>query len=438
MSSPPSTGAEPESGKSLAISLRERLLLNDGWRFHRGDPAGNTANLDYDVRPVVEGHRDDVPADSTPQEAARIASDSQQFLKPWILPTGNGFIGDPAKRYVRPAGDPGRDVPFAHADYDDHAWTSVTLPHDWAIAGPFITTGGGGGMGRLPTAGIGWYRRKLEISAKDAGKKIYLDVEGAMSYAVVWFNGQLVGGWPYGYSSWRVDLTPYAKFGEVNQLAVRLDNPPESQRWYPGAGLYRNVWLTKTQPLHVSQWGTFVTTPEVSREKATIRLEVSIDNHAPAEIRATVVTAIYELDESGRHDARPVANFAPQTVRIAGRGVTTTAAELTLPNPKLWGPPPTQTPHRYVAITEVFDGEVRCDRYETRFGIRELHFDSSLGIQVNGEHVRIKGLIFIMILALWVRRLMCAPPSANWKCCARWAAMRCACRTIRPLRSFSS
>ena len=131
------------------------------------------------------------------------------MLKPWILPTGNDFIKDPAKRHVRPAGDPGGDVSYVRADFDDRAWQPVTLPHDWAIAGPFLTEGNHGGMGRLPSWGIGWYRRSLDIPAADAGKSIFLEVDGAMSYAVVWLNGRLVGGWPYGYASWRVDLTPY-------------------------------------------------------------------------------------------------------------------------------------------------------------------------------------------------------------------------------------
>ena len=101
-------------------------------------------------------------------------------------------------------------------------------------------------MGRLPSWGVAWYRKKLNIPAADAGRSIFLDVDGAMSYATVWVNGRIAGGWPYGYASWRVDLTPYIVPGEVNQLAIRLDNPPSSSRWYPGGGIYRNVWLTKT------------------------------------------------------------------------------------------------------------------------------------------------------------------------------------------------
>ena len=154
---------------------------------------------------------------------------------------------------------------YVQTDFDDSSWRSVNLPHDWAIEGPFFTNCGvGGGMGRLPSPGIGWYRKKLDIPASDAGKSIFLDVDGAMSYATVWLNGHLVGGWPYGYASWRVDLTPYVVPGGENQLAIRLDNPPDSSRWYPGGGIYRNVWLTKTPPVHVGQWGTYLTTPEVS------------------------------------------------------------------------------------------------------------------------------------------------------------------------------
>src|SRR5690606_18474672 len=184
-------------------------------------------------------------------------------LKPWILPTANPFIKDPAHRHTRPEKAWEGNVPYVQLNYDDSDWRKLDLPHDWAIEGPFITTGGGGGMGRLPSAGVGWYRRKFDLAATDAGKRIILEVDGAMSYAAVWINGQLVGGWPFGYASWQLDLTPYVSFERTNQISIRLDNPPASSRWYPGAGIYRNVWLTKVAPVHVGQWGTFVRTPEV-------------------------------------------------------------------------------------------------------------------------------------------------------------------------------
>src|SRR5690606_36035904 len=123
-----------------------------------------------------------------------------------------------------------------------------------------------------------WYRKKLDIPSEDIGKSIFMEVEGAMSYAMVWLNGTLVGGWPYGYNSWQLDLTPHIRYGEENQLAIRLDNPNHSSRWYPGAGIYRNVWLIKTHPVHISQWGTYVTTKEVSASSATVNLELTVDN----------------------------------------------------------------------------------------------------------------------------------------------------------------
>ena len=151
---------------------RERIPINDGWRFTHDDPPGTTTNLLYDVRPEFEERRDDTPADARPQDAVRADAGTQPVLKPWILPTANPLIRDPARRHVRPPGNPGGDVPYVQADFDDSSWQPVTLPHDWAIAGPFILTGNVGGMGRLPSWGIGWYRRQLDIPATDAGKSI--------------------------------------------------------------------------------------------------------------------------------------------------------------------------------------------------------------------------------------------------------------------------
>jgi beta-galactosidase len=375
-----------------AFAARERLLLDDGWRFQSGDPAGNTVELRYDVRPEIGQRRDDGPADARPEEAARIAAGSAAVLKPWILPTGNAFIKDPARRHVRPAGDPGSTVPYVQADFDDRAWAAVTVPHDWAIAGPFIKTGDVGGMGRLPSWGIGWYRRKLDLAAADAGKSIFLEIDGAMSYATVWLNGRLVGGWPYGYSSWRVDLTPYVVPGGENQLAIRLDNPPASARWYPGGGLYRNVWLTKTAPIHVDQWGTYVTTPEVSAAAATVSLEVTLANRSRASARVTVATEVYALDAAGARTGGAVARFAPAELDLGAGDGASTRGVIRIDSPRLWGPPPTQTPHRYVAVTHVTQGGELLDTYETRFGIRELKFDPARGLLVNGEHIPFRGV----------------------------------------------
>ncbi len=216
----------------------------------------------YDERPVVTEGNDNKVADTRPSESD-LAHSSDSVLKKWILPTANDFINDTARHHQRPAGNPGNDFPFVQNSFNDEAWEQVSLPHDWAIKGPFYEGPKpevGGGMGRLPGQGVAWYRRKLTMTETDKGKSIYLDIDGAMSYAMVWLNGNLVGGWPYGYNSFRLDLTPYLKFGGDNQLAIRLDNPNQSSRWYTGGGLYRNVWLTKLAPVHVAQWGTFIRT----------------------------------------------------------------------------------------------------------------------------------------------------------------------------------
>jgi beta-galactosidase len=375
-----------------AQAPRERILLDTGWRFHMGDPEGVGNTLDYDVRPQLAQSEDGKDADTRPQQAEQIAA-TRAVLKPWILPTANPLIPDAARHHARPPGDPGHDVSFVQASYDDSHWQAVTLPHDWAIAGPFITEGPHGGMGRLPSWGVGWYRRTLDIAASEAGRSVFLDLDGAMSYATVWLNGHLVGGWPYGYNSWRVDLTPYVTFGGKNQLAIRLDNPPESARWYPGGGLYRNVWLTTAAPLHIAQWGTWASASDVSAQAATINLRVSVDNDSRENAKVFVDTEIFDLDEAGIASGAAVARIGRARLDVAaGRRGAHVDTATRIDNPRLWGPPPNQHPNRYVAITTLTRNNRVIDRYETRFGIRTLHFDPQEGLQVNGERVPLHGV----------------------------------------------
>jgi beta-galactosidase len=386
------SGAAISTTVDAADAPRERISINAGWRFHKGDPADPATTLDYDVRPEIGASKDGKDADSRPEEAARLAATPRKVLKPWILPAGNAFIRDAARRYQRPAGNPGGDVSFVQAGFDDSVWQQVNLPHDWAITGPFLVEGPYGGMGRLPSWGIGWYRKQIDIPVSDKGRSLFLDIDGAMSYTTVWLNGHLVGGWPYGYNSWRVDLTPYVTPGGTNQLAIRLDNPPESARWYPGGGLYRNVWLTKTDPVHVAHWGTRVTTPEVSKSAATIELEVAISNDTPTTAAVRVATEIYALDAAGAKTGRAVARIAPVSANVAAGSNETLRGMATIRNPRLWGPPPTQQPQRYVAVTSLLRGDSVIDRYETYFGIRSVKFDPQQGVLINDERIVLKGV----------------------------------------------
>ncbi|MEP7142327.1 MAG: beta-galactosidase GalB [Ferruginibacter sp.] len=373
-------------------AARNRISINEGWKFmyYTSEPD----KLIYDERPEVTSHNDNVVADTRATDSV-LAKTSEKSFKKWILPTANEFIKDPAKHHQRPAGNPGGDFPFVQYNFDDKDWQNITLPHDWAIRGPFYAGNKsvvGGGMGRLPSQGIAWYRRKLDITAGDGGKSVYLDMDGAMSYAMVWLNGNLVGGWPYGYNSFRLNLTPYMKPGGHNQLAIRLDNPNNSSRWYPGGGIYRNVWLTKVNPAHVAQWGTFITTREVSASSATIDLAVDIENKSNNDQPIKVVSTLYTLNDQHKHTANKVAVFDASVLTIAAGKKLNFKNSVVVKNPLLWGPPPEQKPNLYLAVTQVYANGKLVDEYETRFGIRLVKFDPIAGLLVNGKRLRVQGV----------------------------------------------
>jgi beta-galactosidase len=377
-----------------SAQTREKILINEGWRFYKYDSASKADNLIYDVRPEITDKTENKVADAKPTEAVE-AEASQNVLKAWILPSANAFIKDPQKRHVRPDGNPGSDIPFVQGNFDDKNWENIDLPHDWAIKGPFQKgwdSEVGGGMGRLPINGVAWYRKKLDITASDKGKSIILEVEGAMSYAMVWLNGKLVGGWPYGYNSWQLDLTPYVVPGGENQLAIRIDNPNYSARWYPGAGIYRNVWLIKTNAVHVGQWGTYITTNNVSKTSATINLAVTIDNNTAKDAEVEITTQIFALDSLLHKAGNAVASFSSVKSNIKAGENTKIESNVELKNPRLWGPPPTQQPNLYVAVTTLNQSGKPIDQYETRFGIRSIEYNPNKGILVNGEHIQIKGV----------------------------------------------
>ncbi|MCJ7446813.1 MAG: DUF4982 domain-containing protein [Bacteroidales bacterium] len=368
---------------SAQLSPRQRISINNEWRFTKGDPA-DAMDLSYDFRPAIKqsGINDLSPV----PEAAQ----TQNIIKTWILPSGNDFTTSASKKAVRPEGNPGGNVSYVQSDFDDSKWDLVNLPHDWAIGGPFIREGGGG-MGRLPSPGIGWYRRKISISSEDLEKSIFLDVDGAMSYATVWLNEKLVGGWPYGYASWRLNLTPYIKTGE-NQLVIRLDNPPNSSRWYPGGGIYRNVWLVKTSAVHIGQWGTYVKTRSSSGTNAEIELSVTVDNDSKSMVNATLSSEFFMLNNYGRKTGNAVVKTDPVELQIPPGGKSTSTKTVNIANPRLWGPIPNQKPNRYVVVTTVRIGGEIIDSYQTLFGIRTIRFDPIAGLFVNNEQIEIQGV----------------------------------------------
>ncbi len=283
------------------------------------------------------------------------------------------------------------------AGHDDADWETVRVPHDWAITGPFDrahdiqriakkqadvetdVTEITGRTGGLPHVGVGWYRKRVHVPADAAGRRVRLEIDGAMSRSRVYCNGRLVGEWPYGYSSFAFDVTDAIQPGADNLIAVRLENKDHSSRWYPGAGLYRHVRLVLLHPVHVAHWGTYVTTPAISAASATVNLETTVENHGPA-TAVTLQTVV--RDAAGR----AVASGAT-TQRVAGRGVFEQG--FTVAEPQRWMP---GQPNLYSIITEVVvDGTV-VDSQETPLGLRTLVFDPDRGFFINGRSMKLNGV----------------------------------------------
>ncbi|MGK9477003.1 beta-galactosidase GalB [Melioribacter sp. OK-6-Me] len=373
--------------------VREKILLNNDWRFYKYEAIENADSLIYDIRPAIKEYKDDNPADAIPTEAAKIES-PKSVLKFWILPTGNEFLYDNSKHYKRPDGNPGKDFPFVQLNYDDSNWEKINLPHDWAIKGPFLEGEDaevGGGMGRLPIHGVAWYRKKIFIPHSDSAKQIYLDIDGAMSYAMVWINGYLAGGWPYGYNSFRINVTPYIDFGKDNIIAIRLDNPPKSSRWYPGAGIYRNVWLVKTNRIHIAHWGTFITTNYINKNRAEVDIRTKIDNNSNEKVYIDIIHEIYAVNRSGYKIDSLIASSVIRKVEIEPNTSHIDKSSIKINNPKLWGVPPTQTPNLYLSEIKLLKDGKLIDNYSTKFGIRKLEFNPEKGILLNDELIKIKG-----------------------------------------------
>lgn len=269
---------------------------------------------------------------------------------------------------------------------NDGTWQPLTLPHDWAITGPFRIELDGA-TGKLPWKGIGWYRKHFVVPATDAGKQIFVDFDGAMANAKIWLNGKYVGTWPYGYTSFRMDLTPFIQPGKENVLAVRLDTENWDSRWYPGAGIYRHVWLVKTNPVHVDHWGTFITTPQITDKSALVNIAVTVRNQSEKAITANVLTTLFELDATNR-PTKKVAVMKETVVEVNGSENKMAESQVNVANPKRWN---IETPNRYVAQTTISINGKIIDTYHTPFGIRTLEFTARNGFLLNGKRVEIKG-----------------------------------------------
>lgn len=267
--------------------------------------------------------------------------------------------------------------------FDDSSWRKLDLPHDWSIESDFsaeypATPGGGA----LP-GGIGWYRKTFTVDKSDEGKVIYIDFDGVYWMSKVWINGQLLGERPSGYISFRYDLTPYLKYGEQNEIVVRVDNSEQpNSRWYSGSGIYRNVWLVKVNPIHVAQWGTYVTTPSVSAEQAEVKVVTTLQNTSLAKDVVEVLSAL--VDNNGKKVAETSSN-----VTLSGNAQDTIVQSFNVNNPNLWS---IEDPYLYKLVTQVKQDDKLVDDYDTSVGIRDFSFDADKGFFLNGKPVKINGV----------------------------------------------
>ena len=330
-------GGASDAGKPGAG--RERLLLDFGWRFHFGNANDAAKDLGFG------------------------AGQSGNFQK-----TGN-FIA------------------ASSLAFDDGDWRAVDLPHDWAVELPFVndpalTSKGFYPLGRnYPETSVGWYRRMFEIPAADAGKRITLEFDGAYRETMVVFNGFYIGRHSGGYDPFQFDVTDFVYPGKTNVLLVRVDATLSDGWFYEGAGIYRHVWLVKTHPVHVKQWGTFVSA-KVASGDATVSIRTEVNNHGKDAQNARVTSTI--LDPSGK----PVGKAVTASASVAEGGEQSYEQTIVVKRPLRWS---LEERNLYKLVTEVSAQGQIVDRYETPFGIRTVEFDAQKGFFLNGKSVKLKG-----------------------------------------------
>ncbi|MGD8777909.1 MAG: beta-galactosidase GalB [Ignavibacteria bacterium] len=269
-------------------------------------------------------------------------------------------------------------------ELNDSSWRTLSLPHDWSIEGVFNEDNPAGvGGGALP-GGIGWYRKAFIINESEKDKLVFIDFDGVYRNSEVWINGKYLGKRPNGYSSFRYELTPYLKYGnEKNLLAVKVDNSKQpNSRWYSGSGIYRNVWLVTTNKVYVDHWGTFVTTPKVTKNLAKVSISVKIRNAAVDDKTVTIKTTV--LNKTGEKIAET------ETPALINKdSVADITQEVAIEKPELWS---VENPSLYKAITTVECNNQISDDYTTTFGIRTFSFDIDKGFFLNGRQTKIYGV----------------------------------------------
>jgi beta-galactosidase len=349
----PQVHAEPpNSDEAHSVSSpREKLLLDFGWRFHLGN-----------------------------------ANDALKDFR-WGAPTREGTYSKAGQNWPHnPA-----DGPLQHS-FDDSVWRVVDIPHDWAVELPFIQAAepdafvhanhGGKALGReFPETSIGWYERTFELSAKDEGLRISLDFDGVFRDAIVLFNGFYLGRNLSGYAPFSFDVTDYANYGGNNVVTLRVDATLNEGWYYEGAGIYRHTWLTKTHPLHIAKWGTFVRS-ELREKNALVSIETEILNESGSSVNGRVISRI--LDDAGKL----IATVPPKHFEIPAHGTLKAETQAILHQASLWS---IEEPNLYRVVTQIVSRGNVTDHDDVTFGVRSIRFDPNQGFFLNGKLVKIKG-----------------------------------------------
>jgi beta-galactosidase len=339
--SPPAGAPTKPGGPAPASSPRERLSLDFGWRFHLGNAQDETKDFGFG---------------------------------------GFKYGGSTYAKSINVA-------PAGKLAFDDSDWREVNLPHDWAVELPFVNDPQLDSHGyhplsrQYPENTIGWYRRVFDLSAEDASKRISIDFDGVFRHALVIFNGFYLTENFSGYSPFSLDVTDFASFGGKNVLVVRADASIEEGWFYEGAGIYRHVWLTKTNPVHVVEHGVFARS-ELHDAAATVLIDTEVVNQGGALASCTVISTIFA--DSGTVAGRVTAN----SIGLEPGETKTVKLQLGVMQPALWS---IEQPHLYNLVTEIQVNGAAVDRLETPFGIRSVQFDYDRGFFLNGKPLKIKG-----------------------------------------------
>jgi beta-galactosidase len=328
----------PDAAMATALSPREQLLFDFGWKFQLGNSSDPAKDLGF-------------------------GNTQEDFSK-----TGN--------------------FKFARAGYDDSKWRSLNLPHDWAVELPFVwddtlAPHGYKPLGRkYPETSVGWYRREFDIPASDAGRRVAVEFDGAFRDVFVFVNGCFIGRNDNGYAPFRFDITDFLAVGQKNCIVARVDASFGDGWFYEGAGIYRHVWLTKSDPLHLGKWESYVRPKATDSDAANLELATVVVNEGGNFEKAAVSWQI--LDAAGKTVA--AAETPAQVIDVDGKGSFTASAKLS--NPALWS---VDVPSLYTAIVTVKSGDKVRDAERITFGVRFVRFEADHGFFLNGQHLKIQG-----------------------------------------------